>query len=330
LRALRRLVAKLVKRRHFPARDADLPAVERRIRGIASDIGGRVGFAAIHLESQRVVSVNGELPLPMASTVKLPVAMRVMQRIARGELASKTLVSIEARHICPGGGALAATLNIPGVSLSVENLLELALVYSDNAASDVLLELAGGPPAVADLMKEIEIHGLNIQRSIREIVVAHRGLTEDEAEEGARTGRFGTSHLAVPPERRAAAVVRFLSDPRDHTTALAMTALLAALWNGRVLDAAHSASLLDMMSRCRTGRKRLSRLLPAGTRVAHKSGTLPPTMTADVGIIYLPAPYGHLAAAAFVAGSGAPEKEQDRAIAAMARVAYDFFVTHSQ
>ena len=52
-------------------------------------------------------------------------------------------------------------------------------------------------------------------------------------------------------------------------------------------------------------------------------------MSADVGIIYLPAPYGHLAAAAFVVGSAAAVKEQDRAIAKMARAAYDFFVSHS-
>jgi beta-lactamase class A len=330
LRIVRRIVAKFARRGHVASRDVDLPAVERRIRGIAKDIGGRVGFAVIHLESQRVVSVNGELPLPMASTVKVPVAMRVMQRLERGELTSSTLVAVESRHVCPGGGALTPTLNIPGVSLSIENLLELALVYSDNAATDVLLELAGGPSAIADLLNTIDVRGLDMHRTIREIVLAHLGLTEDEAEEGVRIRRFGPSLPAIPPERRAAAALRFLSDPRDHTTALAMTRLLAALWDGRVLDGPHSAALLDMMSRCQTGRKRLNGLLPAGTRVAHKSGTLRPTMTADVGIIYLPAPHGHLATAAFVAGTGAPQKQQDRALAAMGRVAYDFFVTHAQ
>src|SRR6187200_954615 len=104
LKTFRRLIARLRRRRHIPSRDSDLPAVERRIRGVAKDIGGRVSFAALHLESQRSVSVNGELPLPMASTVKLPVAMRVMQRLARGELASSTLVAVESRHVCPGGG----------------------------------------------------------------------------------------------------------------------------------------------------------------------------------------------------------------------------------
>ncbi len=261
--------------------------------------------------------------------VKLPLAMRVMQRVASGELASTTLVSIESRHVCPGGGALPPSLNIPGVSLSVENLLELALVYSDNAASDVLLELAGGPSGVADFVNAIDVRGLNIQRSIRQIVVAYRGLSDDEAAEAIRTGRFGATLPPISAERRARAAARFLSDPRDHTTALAMTGLLAALWNGRALDAAHTASLLQIMSRCGTGRRRLRRRLPAGTRVAHKSGTLGPTMSADVGIIYLPAPYGHLAAAAFVVGSATAVKEQDRAIAEMARAAYDFFVSHS-
>jgi beta-lactamase class A len=104
-----------------------------------------------------------------------------------------------------------------------------------------------------------------------------------------------------------------------------MARLLAALWSGRVLDAARTASLLEMMSRCRTQRKRLRGRLPKGTRVAHKTGTLRPSIAADVGIIYLPPPHGHCAIAAYIAESRQSEKTQNQGIARMARVVYDFF-----
>jgi len=45
--------------------------------------------------------------------------------------------------------------------------------------------------------------------------------------------------------------------------------------------------LLDIMERCETGAGRLKGLLPEGTVIAHKTGTIGGT-TNDVGIITLP------------------------------------------
>ena len=93
--------------------------------------------------------------------------------------------------------------------------------------------------------------------------------------------------------------------------------------------------MFDLMSRCRTGGRRLKGLLP-GVRVAHKtasiiwkghSGDRRLRLCADVGLIELPAERGEIAIAAFVVDSPHAAYAQDRAIARVARTVYDYFAT---
>ena len=59
------------------------------------------------------------------------------------------------------------------------------------------------------------------------------------------------------------------------------------------------ALLLSILRRCQTGEARLKGLLPAGTEVAHKTGTAA-GINNDVGIITLPNGAGHIAIAVFI------------------------------
>jgi beta-lactamase class A len=92
-----------------------------------------------------------------------------------------------------------------------------------------------------------------------------------------------------------------------------------------VLEPASMDRLLKITTETPTGPARLKGLLPAGTVVAHKTGTMAGT-TNDVGIITLPDGAGHLAIAVFVKGSTKDVPERERAIAEIARTVYDFFL----
>jgi beta-lactamase class A len=78
------------------------------------------------------------------------------------------------------------------------------------------------------------------------------------------------------------------------------------------------------MERCITGGKRLKGLLPAGTVVAHKTGTLM-SIANDVGIVSLPDGRKFIIAV-FVKGDTKGVEVQDRVIAEIARTAYDYYV----
>jgi beta-lactamase class A len=66
-------------------------------------------------------------------------------------------------------------------------------------------------------------------------------------------------------------------------------------------------------------------MLPEGTVLAHKTGTIGQT-TNDVGVITLPQDAGHVIVAAFVKESESPVPERERAIAEVARAAHDYFL----
>ena len=83
------------------------------------------------------------------------------------------------------------------------------------------------------------------------------------------------------------------------------------------------------MHGCRTGKRRLPGLLPAGSVVAHKTGSLEFGLSADIGIIALGRSGGTVAVAAFVVGSGDTQEQQDYVIARVGRAAYDYFSAQS-
>ena len=75
------------------------------------------------------------------------------------------------------------------------------------------------------------------------------------------------------------------------------------------------------MSRCKTGKNRMRALLPFGTQVEHKTGTLT-GLTDDVGFISMPD--GHrIAVAVFTRGGS----DRPRTIAEAARAIYDGFAS---
>jgi len=112
---------------------------------------------------------------------------------------------------------------------------------------------------------------------------------------------------------------RDLWDRRDSSTPLAMVELLRRLDRGNLLSPSSRSILLNFMSQCKTGRNRMKALLPEGTRVEHKTGTLN-GLSDDVGFVTLP-DGRRIAIAIFTRGGS----DRPRTIAETARAVYDGF-----
>ena len=108
-----------------------------------------------------------------------------------------------------------------------------------------------------------------------------------------------------------------------------MAALLERIYRKDLLKANSADLLLDIMKRCQTGQARLKGLLPVGTEVAHKTGTIGGSAN-DVGIMTLPDNAGHVALAVFVKSSEKEIPARERAIAEIARAVHDFFLFQPQ
>jgi beta-lactamase class A len=299
-------------------------ALERELRRLGPLSGGVMGVAAVHLESGRSAFFNGDEPFPMASTYKVPIAVELLHRVDEGKLDLARMVEVERRDYSPGSGLLTDLINQPGLALSLRNLLEIMLLVSDNTATDLCLRHAGGGEAVTARMRKLGIEGVRVDRPTFHLIADWRGFAvpgEDERD----PAKYGVLLDSVPEERADQAERAFYDDPRDTATPRAMAALLEKIWKRQALTPASTDLHLDIMKRCRTGAGRLKGILPEGTEVAHKTGTIGETLN-DAGIITLPSGAGHVVVVAFVKKSDRPDAERERAIAEAARAAHDYFL----
>jgi len=311
--------------------DSSLPLLEREMARLARlSSGGVVGATAIHIETGRRVSLNARERFPMASTVKVPLAVHLLRLVDEGKERLDRMVTVEARDLHPGSGTLSDLFNKPGVSLSIRNLLELMLLISDNSATDMLLRIAGGPGAVTARMKSIGIEGLRADRSTALLIADAAGFRDRLPPEEQWTPQiFADAFHGADAATREAARKAFNEDPRDTSTPDAMAQLLIHIHRKDLLKPDTAELLLDIMLRCRTGSTRIKGILPAESVVAHKTGTITNSAN-DVGILELPGGAGHVALAAFVKKETRDEAHSGRAIAEIARAAFDYFLFHQQ
>jgi beta-lactamase class A len=168
---------------------------------------------------------------------------------------------------------------------SARSLMERMLIHSDNAATDILIRDLGGPSGLQDWVRWHGLSNMRIDRNIAGLLRAKRDLW----------------------------------DVRDSSTPAAMVELLKRIDKGAVLKPQSRSYLLDVMSRCQTGKNRMKALLPWGTRVEHKTGTLN-GYSSDVGFITLR--NGHRLAVALFARGG---NDRPGTIAQATRAIYDGF-----
>ncbi|HEY4070598.1 MAG TPA: serine hydrolase [Sphingomicrobium sp.] len=247
------------------ASSPDLQSVEQQLSSMLAGSSADVGIAALDLNTGETISIKGDTPFPMASTVKVAIAALYLSQVDHGQ---KTLDD-----------------TIRGES--VRSLMNKMLIYSDNRAADVLFKDVGGPKAVHHFLRENGVYGVRVDRTIAQLLADKRDLW----------------------------------DARDSSTPKGMIELLKRIYKAEIISPKSRDYLLAVMAKCHTGRNRMKWLLPAGTAVEHKTGTLD-GLSDDVGFIAMPD--GHRIAVAIFARGGS---NRPQTIAEAARTIYDGFKT---
>jgi beta-lactamase class A len=310
------------------AADCESPASERLRAEIArfeKKTGGSVGVSAVHLESCQSFYYNKDIRFPMASTYKIPVAVKLLSLVEKGEIQLSDMIEIKKSDLHPGSGTIARLLDDPGVILSVQNLLELMLLISDNSATDVCLKYVGGSKSVTQKMREIGITDMDINRPTYVLIAHYLGITSAKEGEPFSEQQFLSELKKMSQEEREQAEDSFSKDLQDTSTPLAMANLLEKIWKKEILNKENSEYLLDIMKRCQTGQARIKGILHPDTVVYHKTGTIGGT-TNDVGIIELPADAGNVIAVIFIKDAQVDNEESEEVIAQIARTLYDYFL----
>jgi beta-lactamase class A len=203
----------------------------------------------------------------------------------RYPMASTVKVAVAATYLSyveKGDRSLDDTIS----GVSAASLMKRMLVHSDNHATALLIRNLGGPQTVQKWLDFHNVEGIRIDRNIADLLRAKRDLY----------------------------------DVRDSATPLAFATFLKRLDAGYLISDKSKHYLLNLMAQCMTGRNRMKYLLPDGTLVQHKTGTLN-GLTDDVGFITLP--NGHRIAVAIFARGGT---NRPSAIAEAAKTIYDGFL----
>jgi beta-lactamase class A len=306
-----------------PASAADPASVQAEIAHISHGIDGVVGVAAWRLDgSGPRILVNADQQFPMASTFKIPIACTVLSQVDSGRLKLDQLVPIDPNMMVESEG-LAETFHHPGVSVSVENLLELMLTVSDNTATDTLEKLVGGPAVVTQWVRSQGINGLRVDRDTAGLIRDFYGLPPGPSFPASlEAGLKANPKLEDKGDKPDRA---FDNDPRDTSTPVATAELLQRIYTGKALGPASTNLLREIQERNTTGKARIRARLPDGTVVAEKTGTIGGTVN-NVGVITLPGNAGKLIVAIFIKKSSKPVEDRERVIADVARALYDYYL----
>jgi beta-lactamase class A len=234
--------------------------LEAQLREIVSEVDGTIGIGAVHLESGEAAYLERHGRFPMMSVYKLPIAMAVLRLVDQGRYTLEKEVAITPEDFVRHGfHSPIRNVNPGGTVLPMNEVLRYSISESDGTASDVLLDAAGGPPAVQEYLESIRVGD--------EMIVAdsEKSISKD----------WETQY-------------------RNWASPDASIRLLRAIHERRAnLSERSTLFLLHIMTESQPGRRRLKRGLPKEASLAHKTGTGGTKdgvtgATNDIGIITLP------------------------------------------
>ncbi len=221
-----------------------------RIQPLVDAHDGIVAVSIKHLPSGVTYQHNADLPLPTASLIKLPILVAMHDAIQAGKLSLDDEIVLQESDKVPGSGVLTDNFSV-GTRITLRDAARLMIVFSDNTATNLVVDRIG-LDATAKKMEQLGYPNTKLHSKVfkRETSIFPE-----------RSKQFGLG----------------------STTANEMVALLEQIDAGNIVDEASSQAIFDLLLAC-DDRTKIPRDLPAGIKVAHKTGAVSNSRT-DAGLI---------------------------------------------
>jgi beta-lactamase class A len=237
------------------ARVAAADGLEDRLAKLARGHHGKVAIAVKNLlDKSEAVYLDADEAFPTASLIKFPVMLEVYMQVLEGKVRLEDKVTLKNADKVPGSGILTYHFS-EGASFPLRDSVRLMIVYSDNTATNLVLDKIG----IASTGQRMKAWGFPHTKIHSKVFKASTTIDP----EGSKKYGLGS------------------------TTAREMVGLLEKLYRNDVATPEACKEMLGHLKKCEDGTK-LKRLLPANIEVAHKTGTVNEVKT-DAGILYLPA-----------------------------------------
>ncbi len=268
--------------------------LEAALAGLASDLEGSSGYLVRDLTTGETFERNADAVFPAASVIKLPVLLELLRQAEEGTVDLSRPVAVDPQARVEGGGVL-EKWSEPYPALTAGHLAVLMMDFSDNYATNLLIDVVG-MERVGRRLKGWGLRDTLLRREMMDV-------------EAARAGREN------------------VSTPRDLVT------LLERLHRGQLLDPEHTRRAIAIMKRNEDTPPRrtpIKRGLPPDVEAADKEGELD-GVRCGAGIVFVRGappgagdrPFALAVMTAYLKDDAAGEAY----ISAVTRAAYDYFRT---
>ena len=272
--------------------------LKKQIEQILADKKAVVGISISGENGNDTLSINGNMHCPTQSAYKMHIGLAMLDKIDRGEFSLNQKIKISKEDLPVDAYWNPLGTDFPdGGDLTVAQLIQYCISHSDNTACDTLIGMVGSPKDVESYFKKNNIQDLQFAYNERTMQSKWENMFQN----------WITPNAAVQTLRLF----------YENKNSLLSNSSYNFFW--------------QTMKETSTGIKRLKGLLPEGTVVAHKtgsSGTNDAGLTAatnDWGVVFLP--NGHyFIISVLVTNSYESEETNERIIAEVCKVAYDFFL----
>jgi len=227
--------------------------LDKRVRSEVALFKGKVSLFAKNLDTGAVYNLNGDEPVPTASTIKVAVMVEAFTRVAEGKAKwSDELVLTKEKKV--GGAGILQEFG-DGLRLTLRDGVTLMMTLSDNTATNLVIDALTADAVNA----RMESLGLKETRLMRRVFGGGESA-EGRKEENKRFGLGRTS-------------------PHEMVT------IMEKLERGEIINPAASKDMLELMKREQgtNGIWRGQWRVPKAT----KSGALD-ALRSNVGLIYHP------------------------------------------
>jgi beta-lactamase class A len=226
------------------------PPIETGLAALEDQYNAKVGLYGLNLRSNRMLGYRENDMFATCSAFKAYVAAQILQKDQRGELRLADGVYVDPALFVP----VASPITEPNVGgwMPLSDLCAAAVRQSDNTATNLMLELLGGPASVTQFARSVGDDRTWMVRWETDLNTAYPG------------------------------------DPRDTTSPRGMGTGFLTMLTGDVLDEPHRAQLEEWMRTIVTGDKRIRAGLPPGWSIADKTGAGDYASTNDIGLAFGP------------------------------------------
>lgn|SRR5690625_2860238 len=112
-----------------------------KIKAFTKETGGTWGISLKDMQTDEAWAMNGDERFHAASVIKVPIMAAVFQAIEKGHHSLAEKIALQAEELVGGTGVLQHMT--PGTKLTIEDLLLLMIIQSDNTATNMMIELVG-------------------------------------------------------------------------------------------------------------------------------------------------------------------------------------------